>query len=145
MLVLTERSTRHEIVRKLRSKTQSEVVHALDQLEHIYKDRFPIIFKTITSDNGTEFLNTDCIEQSCIYKSVARTHLYYCHPYSAYERGSNENANKLIRRHIPKGDDISKYTIKQVQHIESWINNYPRKILGYRTSAEVFAEHLNSI
>ncbi|MEG1548642.1 MAG: IS30 family transposase, partial [Clostridia bacterium] len=80
-----------------------------------------------------------------IYKSVARTHLYYCHPYSAYERGSNENANKLIRRHIAKGDDISKYTIKQVQHIESWINNYPRKILGYRTSAEVFAEHLNSI
>ncbi len=53
------------------------------------------------------------------------------------ERGSNENANKLIRRFIPKGTDIGKLTHKDVKRIEEWINNYPRKIHGYRSANEM--------
>ena len=59
---------------------------------------FPIIFKSITCDNGTEFSDCEGMEQSCLHEGEKRTKFYYCHPYSAYERGTNENINKMIRR-----------------------------------------------
>ncbi|MBQ9631523.1 MAG: IS30 family transposase, partial [Lachnospiraceae bacterium] len=74
-----------------------------------------------------------------------RTEIYYCHPYCSSERGSNENQNKLIRRHIPKGIDFDDKTKKDVAEIESWMNNYPRKIFGFRTSQELFDEELAKI
>jgi transposase, IS30 family len=55
------------------------------------------------------------------------------------ERGSNENANKLIRRFIPKGASISKLKNKDIQRIENWMNNYPRRILGYRCANDLSA------
>ena len=63
---------------------------------------------------------------------------YYAHPYSSWERGSNENANKIIRRFIPKGSDINKYTEEEIKRIENWINNYPRRILGYKSAKEMY-------
>lgn len=69
-----------------------------------------------------------------------RTKIYYCHPYSSYERGSNENVNKMIRRWFPKGTDFRKVTAKAIQKVEDWINNYPREILGFRTAEAVFQE-----
>lgn len=143
LLVLTERHTRNEIMVKLRAKTQYEVKKAVDKLERYYGNRFPQVFKTITCDNGTEFINASMLEQSCLRKGL-RTTLYYCHPYSAFERGSNENQNKFIRRFIPKYTDIDKYTENQIHEIQTYINNYPRKILGYKTSAETFQSILNS-
>ena len=92
---------------------------------------------SITMDNGCEFVNQDFIEGSVITKKK-RTTAYYDHPYSSWERGSNENTNKIIRRFIPKGSDISKYTHKEIKRIEQWINNYPRRILGYKTASEVY-------
>ena len=74
--------------------------------------------------------------------SGSRTHIYYAHPYSSWERGSNENANRVIRRFIPKGCDISKFTRKQIQKIEDWINNYPRKILNFETAEKRFIQEL---
>ena len=59
-----------------------------------------------------------------------RTNLYYAHPYSAWERGTNENSNKMIRRFIPKGVDISRFSDDEIKGIEDFMNNYPRKILG---------------
>ncbi len=143
LLVLTERRTRNEIIFKLNSKTQYEVKRAIDRLERYYGDRFPQVFKTITCDNGGEFLDASVLEQSCIGQGQ-RTTVYYCHPYSAYERGSNENQNKFIRRFIPKGRDISKYSAKQILEIQSFINDYPRKILEYKTSSELFQSCLNA-
>ena len=67
---------------------------------------------------------------------VKRTKVYYCNPYNACERGSNENANKLIRRWIPKGSHISKFTDKYIQDLQDWINTYPRKIFDYLSSQE---------
>ena len=61
----------------------------------------------------------------------------FAHPYSSWERGTNENQNRMIRRFIPKGTDISKISDKEIKRIENWMNNYPRKILGYRTTNEM--------
>ena len=130
LLVLTERKTRQEIIRKMPSKSQKAVINALDIIERkMGAKEFCEKFKTITMDNGCEFLCQKGIERSCTTQRK-RTTAYFCHPYSAFERGSNENANKLIRRFIPKGADISQYTEKEIRRIEHYINNYPRKILG---------------
>lgn len=102
------------------------------------------MFKTITTDNGTEFLNSDELERSCLSRRKQRTSVYYAHPYSAYERGSNENMNRMIRRFIPKGTDISKYTKQEIKRIEQWLNTYPRKILDYKTPLDVYEEYERS-
>lgn len=129
LLVFTERQTRYELIYKLEGKTKKAVVETLDKLERkLGKKRFRRIFKTITCDNGCENLDHKGMERS-ITKGE-RTKVYYAHPYSAWERGSNENANKLIRRFIPKGTDIGELTHKEIKRIERWMNDYPRRILG---------------
>ena len=143
LLVLTERLSRQEIIRKIGSKTTSEVVRALNRLERDMGASFKHIFRTITIDNGSEFMDTTGIEKSCRTKSP-RTKVYYCHPYSSWERGSNENANGIIRRFIPKGTSIEQYSDKDIAKVERWINNYPRKILGYRTSQMIFDSYLEA-
>lgn len=83
--------------------------------------------------------------QRAVARSVhggSRTRIYYAHPYSSWERGSNENANRMIRRFIPKGCDISGFTHRQIQQVEDWINNYPRKILDVETAEERFITEL---
>lgn len=141
LLTLTERTSRREIIRKLPDKTQNSVIQALDVMERqMGRIRFSKTFLSITVDNGSEFLGSREMERSCISSRKARTMIYYAHPYSAYERGSNENMNRMIRRFIPKGTDIGQYTKKDIQRIENWINNYPRKILDYRTPLEVYEQ-----
>lgn len=142
LLTLTERKTRKEIIRKLKDKTQSAVVRAMNGIERqMGKEAFKVVFKSITADNGSEFLDYEALEASVFGQSL-RTRLYYAHPYSSWERGSNENANRIIRRFIPKGCDISKFTHKQIKRIEEWINNYPRKILDFKTAEEMFIQEL---
>lgn len=128
LLVLTERKTRYELIFKLESKTEQAVIEVLDKLERkLGKKRFRRIFKTITCDNGSENLDHEGMERSLT--KGKRTKVYYAHPYSAWERGSNENANKLIRRFVPKGTDIGRLTHKEIKRIERWMNDYPRAIL----------------
>ena len=131
LLVLSERVLREELIFKIRAKTQDEVGKVLDKLERsMGRVRFSETFKTITSDNGGEFLDFGRIEASLFAKKKKRTKMYYAHPYSAWERGTNENINKMIRRFVPKGEDISRFSDIQIKEIENFINNYPRKILG---------------
>lgn len=144
LLVLTERKTREEIIMKLQGKLQECVCLALNRLERKYGCFFKQIFKTITIDNGSEFLDEKKLEKSCRNKQN-RVDAYYCHPFSSWERGSNENANKLIRRFIPKGDKMEKYNHSKIQEIQTWINNYPRKIFNYMNSHELFTEELKKI
>jgi len=139
LLVLTERQSRQQIIRKIDDKTQRSVQQAIDKLERKTGRRFKEIFKTITVDNGSEFLDSERLESSIKDPSQKRFKLYYAHPYSAWERGSNENANKLIRRFIPKGASISKLRNKDIQRIENWMNNYPRRILGYQCANDLAA------
>ena len=141
LLTLTERKTRKQLIRKLKDKTQRAVARAINGIERqMGQEAFRTIFKSITADNGSEFLDHEALERSVFGGS--RTHIYYAHPYSSWERGSNENANRIIRRFIPKGCDISQFTRKQIQAIENWINNYPRKILDFETAEERFIKEL---
>ena len=130
LLVLTERMTRQEDIYKIASKSQEAVTGCLNEIENtIGLNEFKKRYKTITCDNGTEFLDSTGIAISP-KSNEQRTDLYYCHPYCSSERGSNENANRLIRRWIPKGADISSYSDKYIQQVQDWLNNYPRKIFG---------------
>ncbi|MCI6272231.1 MAG: IS30 family transposase, partial [Erysipelotrichaceae bacterium] len=122
LLVLTERKTRKEILIKLPKHTAQSVVEALDGLEEKYQDKFHIIFKTITCDNGLEFSYTDEIVKSKINQDKNRTRLYYCHPYSSWERGSNEVNNRFIRRYIPKFTCFDSYPEEYFKKIEDFMN-----------------------
>lgn len=134
LLVLSERKTRQEMIFKMKSKSQNCVVNELDKLERkIGSKKFREVFKTITCDNGCENLDFEGIERSILTKK-SRTKVYYAHPYSAWERGTNENTNKLIRRFIPKGADIGEFSYKRIKMIEHWINNYPRRIFNGKTA-----------
>ena len=75
-------------------------------------------------------------------KGEKRLDVYYCHPYRSTERASNERANRIIRRFFPKGTSFAKYTSKDCQRVQDWMNNYPRKILDYSTPAELFQKEL---
>lgn len=130
LLVLSERKTRDEYIMKMTDRTLESVISALDNLERtLGTETFRERFKTITADNGSEFGDSSDMEKSCI-DSGSRTSVYFCHPYSSFERGTNENINKLIRRFIPKGADISQYSDEEIKKINDWINNYPRRIFG---------------
>lgn len=139
LLVLSERQTRQEIILKMPNKTQESVKEKLDNLERLYGDSFKDKFKTITVDNGSEFLDFNALEKSEINLGKKRTKIYYAHPYSSWERGTNENINKLIRRFIPKGTEIDQYTEEEIKRIEHWINHYPRKIFGYKSANDMVA------
>lgn len=141
LLVLTERKTRFEIIFKLMSKEAREVVKAIDALEEVWGDDFSQVFKTITVDNGSEFAYCQELEHS-VLKNDQRTKLYYCHPYSSWERGTNEVTNKMVRRKVPKGIDISHITEKEVKGIETWINHYPRRIFNFQSSAKLFKKEI---
>ena len=138
LLVLSERVTRREIIIRIKDGRAETVVAALDRLERIYGAAFYEIFKTITVDNGSEFADADGIERSARRKDAKRTTVYYCHAYSSCERGTNENINRMIRRQFPKGTDFDKVTAAEVKRVETWLNDYPREILGFMSSAEAF-------
>lgn len=139
LLVLTERKTRYEEIFFLKNRTQEEVVNTLNSIEvKLGLSTFIKKYKTITCDNGAEFLDFKGIEHSINFPDIKRTILYYCHPFSSYERGSNENQNKLIRRWIPKGEDIIEYK-EAISFIQNWINNYPRKLLSGLSTMQYIA------
>jgi len=145
LFVLTERMTRYEIIYKAKDKTSLSLVQFLNKLERQYKKNFPVIFKTITVDNGSEFAFCDEMECSVLYKNKKRTKFYYCHPYSSYERGSNENQNGFIRRFIPKGTPLEPISKKRIDVIDDFINTYPREIFNFNNSENLFLCELHKL
>ena len=87
--------------------------------------------KTITTDNGSEFVEHKQLGTRLGFKT------FFANPYSSWERGTNENTNGLIRQYVPKGTDLSTLSYQRVARIAAKLNNRPRKCLGYRTPAEV--------
>lgn len=138
-LALTERATRDQINLKIKNGETESVVAALDALERKLGKMFPVVFRSITVDNGSEFADAEGIERSCLQPGEKRTTVYYCHPYSSSERGSNEKQNGMLRRRHPKGTDFKRVSRKKLRETTDWINNYPRKIFGFHTAAELFA------
>lgn len=120
LLVMTDRRSRHQIIRLIPDKTAQSVNQALKQILKEHQ------ILSITADNGGEFNQLSAV--------FPEEHIYYAHPYSSWERGTNENHNRLIRRWLPKG--TKETTPKEVAFIENWINNYPKKCLDYKSPKE---------
>ena len=133
LLTLTERKTREEMIIKVPQATHEAVKEAFDKLERKLGNCFKVKFKSVTFDNGSEFLNWQSLEGSILNPGEQRTTIYFAHAYSSWERGTNENHNRMIRRFIPKGYDIGGFSDDEIKTIEDWMNNYPRRILGYNT------------
>lgn len=143
LITLTERKSREEIIIKVEQASQEAIKAAVDNLELKYGCGFKSKFKSITFDNGAEFLDWQSLEISILDKR-RRTTIYFAHSFSSWERGSNENHNRMIRRFIPKGTDIADLKESEIKDIEGWMNAYPRKILAYKTPKQVAAESLQS-
>lgn len=136
LLVLTERLTRKELIYRMPDKKSASVVDVINRIYSQLGSSFGKLFKSITCDNGVEFADYNGITHDASGRH--RVDLYYCHPYTSCERGSNENQNRLIRRFFPKGTSFAKTTRTEIARVEEWINNYPRKIFGGHTSNEMF-------
>ena len=135
LLTLTERVTREEIIMRIPDRRACTVRRAIDRLER-NTPNFREKFKSITTDNGSEFLEYDLLRRSVLRKGD-RFQVYYCHSYAAWEKGTNENHNRMIRRWFPKGTDFAKVPRRQIAALQDWMNSYPRKILDWKTPAEL--------
>jgi IS30 family transposase len=131
LLTLTDRKTRAEIIRKLPDGRASSVIAALDGIERELGAGFSEVFKSVTADNGVEFSDYEALERSCL-SDGKRFLLFFAHPYRSGGRGANENSNGIIRGFFPKGTDFSAISEEAAAKVQSWINNYPRKILDGR-------------
>ncbi|MCL2708668.1 MAG: IS30 family transposase [Defluviitaleaceae bacterium] len=121
------------------SRDGRRIVEIIDTLERQYGSDFPNIFKTITFDNGAEFSESAAMERN------GRTEVYYAHPYSSFERGTNENWNGIVRRFIPKGSSFEKLDENDIRRINHYINTLPRKRFGYKTPLDLWHEQMNMI
>ena len=139
LLTLTERKTRFEIVIKLNNKSSSEVIGAINSIKEHLKGYSSEIFKSITTDNGSEFSRYEEIEE------ILGTMIYFCHPGASYEKGTNERHNGMLREYIPKGSDISKYSAEDLDRIVSKLNDLERKKLKYYTPYMKILEEYDSI
>ena len=144
-LTLLERKTKKYIVIPMKEHTNECVTEALDSIENRYGKAFKEIFKSMSTDNGREFLNYVKIEKSRIDRRRKRTTIYYTDPYSAWQKGMNENCNGILRRFIPKGTDLRKITQNKLEDILYKINNKPRKILNFTSAEELFNREVSKI
>ena len=127
---LVERKTRVLLIGKLEERTTASLNRRVIRLI----SRHDGAFKTITSDNGTEFHDYKGIEEQ------TKATFYFATPHHAWERGSNENANGLIRQYLPKGQSMAGLSQQQCNAIARKLNTRPRKRLGFRTPLECFNE-----
>lgn len=139
ILTMLERMSRMFLMIEVEDRSSESVLDAFKELFNEYSEHKSEVFKTITSDNGSEFARLSELED------LAETLVYFAHPYTACERGSNERHNGLIRRFIPKGKRIDSYPPDFIGRVELWANGLPRKILGYKTPEEVFDRELDII
>ena len=133
LLTLAERMTRFEVLLKLSGKDAESVGLAVQLLRERAGANFDQLFKTVTSDNGSEFSGLHDALQDV-------ADVYFSHPYASWERVTSENQHKLIRRFVPKGSPISDVSENQILRIQRWMNDYPRKILGYATPHDTFVQ-----
>jgi IS30 family transposase len=130
VVTLVERKTGLVLIGKLRDRTAGSLSRRVIRLIRRHEGRF----ETVTADNGTEFHD---------YKRVERltgAAFYFARPYHSWERGSNENANGLLRQYLPKGESMAGLTQHQCNAIARKLNARPRKRLGFRTPLECFNE-----
>ena len=125
-----ERKSRYTVLARLPDRTAHQF--ASRSLAALRRVASPSRCKTLTADNGKEFALFKELERGLGFK------VYFADPYAAWQRGTNENTNGLLRQYFPKGTDFADVTTRQVAAAEAALNNRPRKCLGYKTPAEVF-------
>jgi IS30 family transposase len=129
ILSLVERKTGYVIIGQLRARTTAAVNRRATELIRAQRHRV----RTITADNGTEFHDYPAIERA------TGTRFYFATPHHAWERGTNENTNGLIRQYLPKRRSMAALTQRDCDQIAATLNRRPRKRLGYRTPEECYA------
>ena len=128
LVTLVDRKSKLTLIGKVDRYTAKEVEKTIVSLMELLPRRS----YTLTVDNGKEFAGHEQVAQTL------RIRVYFADPYSAWQRGLNENTNGLIRQYVPKGSEIRTLTDKQIEHIMERLNNRPRKSLGFLTPNEVF-------
>ncbi len=129
ILTLVERKHGYLLAHKVDNKRAYTVGRAFLKAFRCVPDQ---LLKTITLDNGNEFADFKTIEKDL------ETNIYFADPYCAWQRGTNENTNGLLRQYIPKKADLHAFTQSDLNHIVEKLNNRPRKRLKYRTPAQLF-------
>jgi IS30 family transposase len=128
---LVERTSRYIILVRLDGCSAQNILDGFSRRLRSIPDP---LRRTLTYDQGSEM---------ALHKTLAkrlRMDVFFCDAYKPWQRGSNENANGIIRRYLPKGIDLSPFTDKNLSDLEFVLNNMPRKILGFRTPQEVFSQ-----
>ena len=133
---IVERKSRYTLIIKLKARNSKEVAKMFSK---ILNKLNPLFKKTMTYDNGVEMARHERITQNTGMK------IYFAHPYSSWERGTNENTNGLIRRYLPKGTDFNLIDKKQLMIIQEKLNNRPRKIIGFKTPNEIMDSELKIV
>lgn len=126
---LVERTTRAVIIVPLKARDATSVRKAF---EKEFKALPKLMKKTLTYDNGTE------MAQHKLLAKNTKVNIYFTHPYSPWERPTNENTNGLIRDYFPKGTDFNLITKRRLKYVQNELNERPRKVLNMKTPKEVF-------
>lgn len=130
---LNERTTRTVILVHLKARDAASVRKAF---EKEFKSIPAQMKRSLTYDNGTE------MAQHKLFTKNTKVAVYFAHPYSPWERPTNENSNGLLRDYFPKGMDLSQVTKKRLKEVQDQLNERPRKVLGWRNPKEVFDEYV---
>jgi IS30 family transposase len=133
VVTLVERKSGYLLMGKTRNLRAATVRQSATSL---YRDTPPALRKTLTLDNGKEFSEHQQLEAEASLK------IYFAKPYCAWQRGSNENTNGLIRQFFPKGTDLASIPEQRFTKVQQLLNDRPRKRLGYRTPSEVLGPRL---
>lgn len=130
LLVVVDRRSRTTFLERITSVTIAEVHRAFQRI----KKRFPEL-KTITTDNDILFAQHELLA------TILNIRIFFCHPYHSWEKGTVENTNKVIRRDIPKGSNLSRYSRRFIESLEKKLNRRPMKCLKYQMPHEVCIAH----
>ena len=137
VLTFVERKTRFTVAIRTKSKRSADISRAIESFISMYGDQC----HSITHDRGAEFLNN----QVSLLFSRNKIKQYVAHAYSAWERGSNENANRRLRKYFPKGTDFKKVTQDDLNAATEKMNNWPLKLHSYRTPNHEFTKAKNCL
>ena len=141
LITLVNTVSQFTFIRRSENKTGQATVDTLDKLEEEIPDLLKIM-ETLLLDNGVEFSKIEEMMKSVKDDKKKRFQVYFAHPYASYERGCNENKNRMIRRYFRKGKLVEDLSDEDILNIARKLNNMPRKALGYKTPLEVFESNL---
>lgn len=127
IVTIVERASRYTAIIKVSSKESEHVCDAI--IQRMAENTLPVY--SMTGDNGTEFTEHQKIADALDID------FYFTHPYSSWEKGTNENTNGLIRQYFPKGTNFAMITASMLKEVEDALNSRPRKKLNYKTPKEI--------